>query len=384
MGARSRAIVFLDFMRFWRFIAVSIIVGTLHCGSTRGPLASSIAESSMGHDFRQNPSLDTSCVHRIDSFFNAVYRSGIFNGTYLFFRNDSLIQGARGFSNFGARQLAEPNDLFQLASVSKTFTGVSIMKMQQDGLLNINDSVHWHLPDFRRRNLTLRHLLSHTSGLPDYFNLALPSGVTPSQHMRNEDVLRLINDQSYRMFARPGSYDYSNTNYALLALIVERKTGMDFREYAREAIFKPAGMRYTHICNYDSFPLVRYPVQGYKSGQVYDDLPHNGTTGDKGVYSNVYEMLLFDRALRTDLILHADAKNAMFTPQVATSSEAHYGLGWRMRVIDGKRWVFHNGWWKGFRTYFWRCLSEDKMFCVLTNNVRGSFLPTIELVHLLD
>jgi CubicO group peptidase (beta-lactamase class C family) len=74
----------------------------------------------------------------------------------------------------------------------------------------------------------------------------------------------------------------------------------------------------------------------------------------------------------------------MYTPQVATSSEAHYGLGWRMRVINGQKWVFHNGWWKGFRTYFWRSLEENKMFCVLTNNVRGSFLPTVEMVHLLD
>jgi CubicO group peptidase (beta-lactamase class C family) len=95
-------------------------------------------------------------------------------------------------------------------------------------------------------------------------------------------------------------------------------------------------------------------------------------------------MLLYDRALRSDLILHADAKKAMYTPQVATSSEAHYGLGWRMRVINGRKWVFHNGWWKGFRTYFWRSLEENKMFCVLTNNVRGSFLPTVEMVHLLD
>lgn len=340
--------------------------------------------ASLLDDYHSAPQLDEKTLQGIDSFFNVVYRSGIFNGTYLFFRNDSLVTGARGFSNFGARQLAEPDDLFQLASISKTFTGVSIMKMQQDGMLNIDDSVHWHLPDFSRRNLTLRHLLSHSSGLPDYFNLALPTGVSPSGHMRNEDVLRLLNAQSYRMFARPGYYDYCNSNYALLALIIERKTGMDFRDYAREAIFKPAGMRYTHICNYDSFPLVRYPVQGYKAGHVYTDLPHNGTTGDKGVYSSVYEMLLFDRALRSDLILHADAKKAMYTPQVATSSESHYGLGWRMRVINGHKWVFHNGWWKGFRTYFWRSLEENKMFCVLTNNVRGSFLPTVEMVHLLD
>jgi CubicO group peptidase (beta-lactamase class C family) len=373
-------------MRFVKGVLVLAFWAVLFIGASL-PQSIDRAEASSASalvDYRSAPLLNESTLHGIDSFFDAVYRSGIFNGTYLFFRNDSLITGARGYSNFGARQLAEPDDLFQLASISKTFTGVSMMKMQQDGLLNIDDSVHWHLPDFKRRNLTLRQLLSHSSGLPDYFNLALPSGVSPSGHMRNEDVLRLLNAQSYRMFARPGHYDYCNSNYALLALIIERKTGMDFRDYAREAIFKPAGMRFTHICNFDSFPLVRYPVQGYKAGQVYGDLPHNGTTGDKGVYSNVYEMLLYDRALRSDFILHADAKKAMYTPQVATSSEAHYGLGWRMRVINGHKWVFHNGWWKGFRTYFWRSLEENKMFCVLTNNVRGSFLPTVEMVHLLD
>jgi len=102
------------------------------------------------------------------------------------------------------------------------------------------------------------------------------------------------------------------------------------------------------------------------------------------VYSNVFEMFMLDRALKSSYILHEATKQEMWTPQTVTSADGYYALGWRVKYIDGKKWVFHNGWWKGFRTYFWRCLEDDKSFVVLTNNVDGRFLSTLQMVHLLD
>ncbi len=320
---------------------------------------------------------------QIDSFFRRMYRWGIFNGTYLFHKNDSLCYGAMGYATFSQLDSLKPADLFQLASVSKTFTGMAMMLLVQDGYLKLSDSVHWYIPELSRRNLAIQNLISHSSGLPDYFYFNMKAWENPKDHLTNEDVVQLLNAQPVNHFAKPGRYDYCNSNYALLALIVERQTGMDFREFVKLRIMNPSGMKYSHLANFDSLGLVNYTVQGYDKKRVFADNVFNGAMGDKGVYSNVFEMLAMDRMLRTDFLLHPDTKNQMVSPQTVVSADAFYANGWRVKWINGQKWAFHNGWWKGFRTYYWRCLDEDKCFVVLTNNVQGPFLRTIDMVGLL-
>ncbi|MCL9980518.1 MAG: beta-lactamase family protein [Bacteroidia bacterium] len=331
-------------------------------------------------------SFTDSTKRKIEAFFDYHQQIGNFNGTYLMFSNDSIIYGSRGYAIYSNLDSVEPGDLFQLASVSKIFTAMSVMMLHQDGYLNIDDSVHWYIPELENKGVTIRQLLSHTSGLPDYFYADYPKGFFPEgqTHMTNEQVVEVINLQGKRKYTKQGFYHYCNTNYAFLSLIVERLSHKDFRTFVRDHICKSAEMKYSHIANFDSLPLVNYPVQGYNKWSVFDDNIFNGTTGDKGVYSNVFEMFMLDRALKGSYILHEATKQEMWTPQTVTSSDGYYSLGWRIKYIDGKKWVFHNGWWKGFRTYFWRCLDEDKSFVVLTNNVDGRFLSTLQMVHLLD
>jgi CubicO group peptidase (beta-lactamase class C family) len=369
-------------MRFWGWIRVMLCywVLTAFTVPNPGPIPSKY------YDLSRYTRFSDSTEKKIASFFQYHHRTGIFNGTYFFFRNDSITQGALGYANFGKPDTLINDDLFQLASVSKTITGIAVMMLQQDGLLLIDDSVHWYIPELTRRNLTIRNLLCHMSGLPDYFYFSSYLWPNQSAHMKNSDVVIQLNQQPERNFGEPGTYySYCNTNYALLAYIVERLSGMDFRQYARKNIFEPSGMKYSHICNHDSVPLFNYPVQGYDKRRVFSDIPHNGTTGDKGVYSNGIEMFFLDRALRSNFLLNQSSKELMWTPQVQVSADgAGYALGWRVKVINGQKWVFHNGWWKGFRTYFWRCLDEDKCFVVLTNHVYGPFLRTVDMVGLLD
>ncbi len=368
-------------MRFWGWFRMGLGYCILTAFSLPGPGPI----PSRYYDLSRYTRFSDSTEKKITSFFQYHHKTGIFNGTYFFFRNDSIIQGAHGYANFGKPDTLINDDLFQLASVSKTITGISVMMLQQDGLLLIDDSVHWYIPELTRRNLTIRNLLCHMSGLPDYFYFSSYLWPNQSAHMKNSDVVIQLNQQPERNFGEPGTYfSYSNSNYALLAHIVERLTGTDFRAYVRKNIFEPCGMKYTHICNHDSVPLFNYPVQGYDKRRVFSDIPHNGTTGDKGVYSNGVEMFFLDRALRADYLLNKNSKSQMWTPQVQVSADgAGYALGWRIKQLNGQTWVFHNGWWKGFRTYFWRCLDEDKCFVVLTNNVYGPFLKTVEMVDLL-
>ncbi len=334
---------------------------------------------------RQYYQFSDTTANKIHKYFDYHYQIGDFNGTYLMFKNDSVVYGARGWAIYSDKDTLEASNLFQLASVSKVFTAIAVMILHQDGYLNIDDSVHWYLPELNNTDLTIRELLSHTSGLPDYFYVGYNAYTIPEErsHLHNVDVIDIINNQSRKKYTRKGYYHYSNTNYVFLSLIVERVSQMDFREYMRQNIARYADMKYSHIGDFENNPLVNYPVQGYDHWHVFDDVMFNGTTGDKGVFSNVFEMLNLDRALRGNYLLHEATKEEMWTPQTLTNPSAYYALGWRVKWIDGKKWVFHNGWWKGFRTYFWRCLDEDKSFVVLTNNVQGRFLPTLELVSLL-
>ncbi len=236
------------------------------------------------------PFSDTSAF-QIDSFFRRMYRWGIFNGSYLFHKNDSVCYGAMGYATFSQLDSLKPADLFQLASVSKTFTGMAMMMLVQDGYLKLSDSVHWYIPELTRRNLSLQNLISHSSGLPDYFYFNMKAWENPKDHLTNEDVVQLLNAQPVNHFAKPGRYDYCNSNYALLALIVERQTGIEFRQFVKERIMNPSGMKYSHLADFDTLGLVNYTVQGYDKKRVFADNIFNGAMGDKGVYSNVYKSL---------------------------------------------------------------------------------------------
>jgi CubicO group peptidase (beta-lactamase class C family) len=324
---------------------------------------------------------------KINSFFRRMHQAGLFNGTYLFFKGDSLLQGKHGFANFRTGDTLLIDDLFQLASVSKTITGTAVMSLYQDGLLNLDDSVHHYLRDLKRKNLTIRQLLSHTSGLPDYFDFSDRYWPDKSRHMNNNDVIQMLNKLPATMFARPGAfYNYCNTNYVLLSAIVEKVSHHSFRHFVKHRVFEPSGMPYSHINNFDSIPLSGYFLQGFeRSHYLVQDVPQNGTCGDKGVYSNTWEMFLFDRALRSPFLLHRSILEEMYRPAVPTSNQGQfYALGWRVTWINMRKWAFHNGWWKGFRTYFWRCLDDNRCYVVLTNNVNGRFLSTREMVSLLD
>lgn len=138
-----------------------------------------------------------------------------------------------------------------------------MMLLVQDGYLKLSDSVHWYIPELTRRNLSLQNLISHSSGLPDYFYFNMKAWENPKDHLTNDDVVQLLNAQPVNHFAKPGRYDYCNSNYALLALIVERQTGMDFREFVKLRIMNPSGMKYSHLANFDTLGLVNYTVQGY-------------------------------------------------------------------------------------------------------------------------
>lgn len=291
-----------------------------------------------------------------------------------------------GYANLQSYDTLRPDDIFQLASVSKTITSVAIMLLVQEGKLNLDDSVQNYIPNLPVKNLTIRFLLSHQSGLPDYFDFSDRLWPNKSKLIHDTDVVNMLNTLPAKSFKQPGLfYSYCNTNYVLLSMIVKQVTGLTLKQFTEKEIFDRAGMNYSQIRDAENKPLWKYAVQGFQSGRVVGEAPQNGTSGDKNVYSSTYEMFLLDRALRSPYLLHKDIQDEMYAPQAPTTSFGqYYALGWRITYKYGKKWAFHNGWWKGFRTYYWRCLDDDICYVVLTNLVGGSFLSTADMVDLLE
>ena len=194
----------------WSLLAVGLLWGWSNVNlSARSPGGNSLQKM-----ISKYTTFSDTTAKKIKSFFDYHEGIGNFSGSYLMYKNDSLIYGANGYAIYGNRDSIEPNNLFQLASVSKVFTAISVMTLHQDGYLNIEDSVHWYIPELNNKSLTIRQLLSHTSGLPDYFYVSykgfeLPEG---QGHLKNEDVIEIINKQSRRKYTRQGYYHYSNTN----------------------------------------------------------------------------------------------------------------------------------------------------------------------------
>ncbi|MDI9358706.1 MAG: serine hydrolase domain-containing protein [Phycisphaerales bacterium] len=303
----------------------------------------------------------------IKTFYNKFLKKYGFNGDFLVAKNGKILfEQYSGLYNFRTEDSITPFTPIHLASISKTFTSAAILKLYQDGKLALDDNVDSYFPNFPYHNITIRLLLCHRSGLPNYVDL-LESGGPVKQYLTNEDVLDYFIYQHPKMMFRPNTnFKYCNTNYVLLALIIEKITGMSLPDYLNDSIFKPLGMKNTYVFsekNKDAYTpsytrsLVPYSLR--KLDCVY---------GDKNVYSTARDLLLWDDALYTHKILNQDVENLAFqgcSPHNSTNK--NYGLGWRI-FDDGKvKFVYHNGWWHGNNTSFIRLIGDTATIIVLSN-----------------
>ncbi len=307
-----------------------------------------------------------------------------FNGTVLIAeKGQVLFAGAYGYANRNNREPVNLESAFELASVSKTFTGVAIMMLYDQGKLQFDDPVVLYLPDFPYPAITIRNLLTHRSGLPNYMWLA-EKYWNRRQALNNEEMYQLFAQHKPRLiFNINGKFDYSNTNYAFLACIVEHITQTKFDDFIEQNIFLPLGMsssRVHNACEKTPIPLM---VSGHKFAvqQPIDKDTYfiNGVMGDKGVYSTVSDMLKFDQALYSDFPVKQSTLQLGFAPGSPESqySNKNYGFGFRMRIEGGKKIIYHNGWWQGFKTAFKRYVDEKKTLIVLSNSDRKLPQPYI-------
>lgn len=293
-----------------------------------------------------------------------------FNGGILVaYKGEIIYNEVLGYANKKKKELLKKNYRFQLASVSKQFTAAAVMLLHQDSLLNLHDKVTKFFPKFPYPKITVRMLLTHRSGLSNYMYFA-ETLTNRKNTIYNSDVMNLMIKHKPRPYLNPDiKYDYCNTNYAILASIVEKVSGEKYHTFVEKRIFKPAGMK-------DSFHFIKdknEPEERIATGYHYrwTEAYHTyqeGVLGDKGVYSTLGDMFKWDRALYTEKILTKQSLKQMFTGGNPEKEDSDYGFGWRLPKRKAyTNLVYHSGWYRGFNTVFARDTTEQHTIIILSN-----------------
>ncbi|MGH8061960.1 MAG: serine hydrolase domain-containing protein [Pseudoxanthomonas sp.] len=320
-------------------------------------------------------SLSTGCATHANSPGSEVdalmsrYDGAVPGASLLVIQDGSLVmQRGYGLSDVEHGIEAGPTTNYRLASVTKQFTASAILLLAEDGKLALDDRLRHWLPSLPTADdaITLRHLLTHTSGLIDYEDV-MPDDTT--EQLRDADVLRLLESQD-RTYFKPGSgYRYSNSGYALLALIVERASGKSFQDFLHERIFLPLGMHDT-LAYVHGGPEVPHRAYGYSEIEGRWTRTDQSTTsavlGDGGIYSSIADLAKWDAALYDDRLLSDASRAAAFSAHVQVVGEpyqADYGYGWR---ITGDS-LWHSGETIGFRNVIVRYPRQHLTVVLLSN-----------------
>ena len=291
--------------------------------------------------------------------------------------------GARGVADMQAMRPIDGRTAFRLASVTKQFTAMAVMMLVRDGKLRYEDSLTGIFPDFPAygRAITVRHLLNHTSGLPDYEDLmppADPSLSVEESQIDDAGVLELLKAQKAGWFVPGALWRYSNSGYVVLGLIVEKVSGRSFPTFLRERIFTPLRMDNT-VALVRGRTRVSDRAFGYTKEdgrwRFTDQSRTSATLGDGGVYSSLYDLTLWDEGLRRRLLLsEADMAPALVPVRVRGKGPvgpdgrpADYGFGWFLDAWQDHPRMWHYGETVGFRTAIQRFTADGLTVIVLAN-----------------
>ncbi len=284
-------------------------------------------------------------------------------------QNGTIVhQAGYGYADLEKQTPVTPDTSFRLASVSKQFTAAAVLALADDGKLSIDDPVAHYLPALAPYNgVTIRHLLTHTGGLPEYYDTIDTDKARPT----NADALALLGQMASPDFAPGERYAYSNPGYDMLAPLVEGASGMEFAAFMKERIFEPAGMTSALIHDHRP-PVIPNRALGYApDGDAYapnDDDPLNGIVGSGGMYASLNDFFHWDQALYSDSPLNESSIEAAFTPmQLNDGTSTDYGFGWRIDEYDGRPRVRHGGSWVGFRTHIARYPDDAFSIVILSN-----------------
>jgi len=305
-----------------------------------------------------------------------------------------LFQQGYGVRDLRDKRKIDPRTNFRLASCSKQFTAMAIMLLVHDGKLRYEETLTDIFPEFPAygKSITVRHLLNHTSGLPDYEDLmALAEQArgtiwSSQRQIRDDEVLQLLETESQGKFVPGSKWEYSNSGYVVLGLIVAKRSGQPFGAFLQDRIFAPLKMNTTLVLEKGTNAVAsRAYGHSKKDGHFIetDQSSTSATQGDGGVYSNLEDLSNWDNALRNHALLSekefmvaitpanlpagAEQKLAEDAPNSLRGKASGYGFGWFLNLQDTHPLMWHYGDTMGFKSAILRYLDSDLTVIVLSN-----------------
>lgn len=328
---------------------------------------------------------------RLDAIFTPLVTGRMPGLAVLVRRNgQTLFQRGYGVTELRTNTPIDEHTNFRLASFSKQFTAMAVLLLHNDGKLRLEDPLTRVFPEFPAygRAITLRHLLTHTSGLPDYEELMDDRQWSVQKQIHDEDVLRLLEGAKAGKFAPGRGWSYSNSGYVLLGLVVGRASGLSYGEFLHRRIFAPLGMAQTlaYVAGRNSVPHRAY---GHAKGPggffERDQSSTSATLGDGGIYSNLIDLARWDESLARHTLVNQKVLDEAWTPVKLADGGAtrwpveknddnlnpgkpvEYGYGWFLDPYRGERRMWHTGSTTSFRTVIQRFPDRKLTVIVLAN-----------------
>jgi CubicO group peptidase (beta-lactamase class C family) len=337
----------------------------------------------VGFGVFSNASTDSIVKDSIEQIVNAEAKYDLFSGAILVAEKGEVIySGAFGLEDKAKKIPNKLTTKFSLGSIGKTFTGVLIMQLVEQGRMKLSDTLEMYLPDFpfpEKSKILISHLLTHSSGLGNYFtHKDYGSKMKILRHIK--DVLPLVYDQ--KLLFQPGEkYQYSNSGMLILGAILEKVSGMSYREYLKKQILIPAGMNDSGIF-YPEEPVPDRAI-GYskidENKYLVETEREFPAFSDGGLYSTVLDMLKYDRALSENKLLIQKTKETMFS---TTGPSKNYALGWETGYFMEETFVGHVGGCPGFAADFIRFPEKQRMIIVLSNYTETGLELAAKIKHL--
>lgn len=336
------------------------------------------------------PKLSASYVNQkknaIDHFVKKTWRSENENLSMLVARNGQIIyEKYQGVADKNKKVQMSADTPLHLASVSKVITATAILELIDAGKIELDQKVNTILTNFPYPDITIKTLLNHRSGLRNYAYYTDQKEIWDRHKvLRNQDILNLfIKNKTPLDFETDHKFAYCNTNYAMLALVIEKVTGLKYPDAMREIIFKPLGMEHTFVMEYDKDR--KKVIPSYKGNNVEIGMDFlDAIYGDKNIYSTPRDLLKFDMARYSPDFLNPKLKKQVYVGySYEHKGEKNYGLGIRMiEWVTGQHFYFHNGWWHGNTSSYVNLKKEKVMIVALSNKYsqktyRVRFLATL-------
>ena len=309
--------------------------------------------------------------HKLDSLLKRINKRHDFHGAILVAKNGNIIyKNQIGYADFKKKIPLNEESVFQLASVSKQFTAAAIMLLIERNQIQLSDTVNAYFPDFPYEHVTIKNLLNHTAGLPNYFWVAEHKW-QQERAPTNSEMMELLESSNVLRYFKPGrNFDYSNTGYIVLASIVEKVSGTRFSSFLENNIFEPLQMNHSYVYNFENDSIKENQLDGYRLYRGWKHIKINNTVndaivGDKNVYSTIEDLFKWTLALNNGKLLSKESLELMYSKgETVYGRKVPYGFGFRIDT-KGQKSIYHHGKWNGFSTGLTKYWEDDLVVIIL-------------------